>query len=663
MVLERPSFKGTAFSNREISALEIPQPINPVDFVEKIRLPLQSGDIQQTIDLTLTPYLVKPVETLADYTVKMIFIVACTQSGKTVVAQIDFAYSIDQDPGPMLVIMPDENSVKNVFRVKYRALLNSTPCLRMQKTGNKKDVSDKGIRLKRMTVDIAWSNSPSKMNSLPKKRVIWDEARLMGLTTRGGSESNAIKLGEDRMTIFRDAGVAQGLVVSSPSVKGDLLHQQLDVPDTLVLFWHVPCPVCGRYQLLDFFKNIHRVDGDNQNIKCICAFEDCDGEFTDSDRKREWNNKGVYAPEGADIENSGMVVSDVPKYDRIVFWWSSLESPFRSWQAIWDEFKRTKDKPHDYKNFWQCWLARFWEEARTRNSVETLEERKGEYLQYEVPENTKVLLGGLDTQDGAIYFVVYAFTYHPIKKEVHIYLIDEDEVMCDIAITDEEDLILLAREHLHDKIYVHRDGTEWKVMLAGWDSGGHRTKEIYAACSKLPRIVAVKGRNRLNRRIQYSTKDTHYNVKTIEYLEETDEIAAGNRFHLPKNVSQQFVKQFCSVGKVEKQNRKTGAIEIEWRVKGANHLRDATCYCFACLDIPIGRIGKGFSTIRDKLKVEGFKLNPVEIERRRKLPVGKNKPGNEVIQDDKAKAQAARRIEQNRERNSWMGNRGGGRWI
>ena len=57
-------------------------------------------------------------------------------------------------------------------------MIYSTPELK-KRIRRVKDVSKEGVNLDNMTIYPAWSNSPGTMSSLPMKRVVWDEVRLM----------------------------------------------------------------------------------------------------------------------------------------------------------------------------------------------------------------------------------------------------------------------------------------------------------------------------------------------------------------------------------------------------------------------------------------------------------------------------------------------------
>ena len=599
------TLKNVRISKKEKEILRPRQPVSPVDFVKCLRLP-QKGNILPEIDLTLTPYIVDPIRNIADYSVETIIIIAPTQSGKTVVLQTAVGWSIDQDPGPLMYIYPTELTAKKAMNEKLIEMIKHTPCL--QKRIKKiREVSKSGINLDSMTIYPAWSNSPGSINILPMKRVIWDETRLMTLTI--GRESNAIKLGEDRMTSYRDLGIAQGIMVSSPSVEGDILFQQLSVPGTLELWWHVPCPNCGEYQLLDFFANVKKPENEQAEAICCCKF--CNAIFPDTNYKRDWNDKGIYAPREFVIDKDGNVKGGIPKSKRIVYRWDSLVSPFRSFTQIWNEFVNTKDKLHDYKNFIQCWLARFWKDKESKANSEILIRRKGDYVVGQINDKIKVLLGGIDTQDTCLYYVVHGFGVSESKK-MESWLVDEGRIDCDINITDAEDLKILVQSHIAGKDYIADNGEHWKTAMIAWDSGGHRTAEVYAASRKIANVVAIKGKNNQSRSIIYSKIEKLFTIRSIEYMDECDELSQTELYHLPKNVSQEFLNHWISKIKVRRPNKKTGEDKPEWITLGAEHLKDASAYSFSCLDIPI----RGIGLIRARLRDVSFKYNPAAYVRK-----------------------------------------------
>jgi phage terminase large subunit GpA-like protein len=334
------------------------------------------------------------------------------------------------------------------------------------------------------------------------------------------------------------------------------------------------------------------------------------------DSKRPWNMRGKYAPKDAKISKSGKV--EYEKGRRMVFWWDSLVSPFRKFQRIWDEYKDTKDRPEDYKNFIQCWLAQFWKEGKSKATIDELKLHQRDYYTVgEIPKGVQFLIGGIDTQDDALYIAIFG-----MGLGMKTWLIDEDRIPCDITTTNEEDLYSIIKSNVIDRKYHDADSNAWQVGLVAWDSGGHRTKEIYSVVKKFPQVIAIKGRNVQMRSISYSKKETHYNIRTIEYLEETEDRAAKDNFNLPENVSLEFMVQFAAKKKLITPNKRTGQPKVEWINRGADHFRMASCYAFSCLDIQIKNIG----TLRSRLKDPNFIYNPLKAEPRQKGQARSGRP-------------------------------------
>lgn len=548
--------------------------------------------------MELTPYLYEPLSYVGDGDVQWIIIIAPTQSGKTVFLQAVVADAIDQDPGPLLYLLPDRFSAEKMIKEKIIDVIESTPCLSYHKTDKVKDVSKKSIQLDNMSIYPAWSGSLATMSSLPMKKVVLDEVRLMKLTI--GSESNAIKLASDRLTTYWQHGVGQGYMVSSASVENDLLHNQLSVHGTLVLHFHSKCPVCGEYQKLSARKNLY-FNKDKGKVECRCIH--CRGLFPDNDKKKSWNKYGVYAPLDAKIYKDGSLEKPLKKHPRMCFRYGSMVSPFRSWEIIYNEWQQTKGKIHDYKNFIQCWEADFWVDDISSTDSLKLKEHIKNYLRRDVPSGVKVITCGVDTQDTGFYCTVRG---HGINKNT--WLIDHFFIPCHIdnATKKEVEEMFLG---ILDRVYRDKNDNPWKIALLALDTGGHRTKEIYAATKNIKKIAWIKGKNNQATTIQYSRDLTLYTVRTCEYLEETELRCAENSWHLPKDVTEDYLDQFCCSRKCKQKDPKTGEEKIIWKKTGQNDYRVADCHTFICLDIPTD-----VGMFRNLIDQDDWSYNPAKKE-------------------------------------------------
>jgi phage terminase large subunit GpA-like protein len=581
------NIKNTILSPDELTTVKLPIKQTALDIVKKIRLPLDKN-ILGKIDIDLTPYLILPISLIGKNQFEWVIVLGPTQSGKTVFTQVAIADSIDQSPGTMFYVFPDEKSGKRAVEEKIIGMIRSTPEFYAHVVSDR-DLNSTSVTMDHMTIYPAWSNSPASMNSIPAQRAVLDEVRLMKLTV--GDESNAIKLTTDRLTTYLDAGQGQGYMASSPSIEGDLLHQQLSIPGTLVLYWHVLCTHCNKYNRLDFFKDFRK-----ETMTCHCRH--CGKEFSDKNKKKDLNKNGKYLPlDGGDY--------DLSEYTRIVCWYDSMVSPFRSFKKIWNEYIQTKDKMHDYRNFIQCWLARFWIDDISKTQQSTLTDKMDETL-YKgiVPVGVKCLTAGFDTQGDGFYVVIRGWVTFR-----HSYLIDQFFIPSKKTTTITKDSVNMFKAKIEDRIFPGQDGRKWKVAFYAGDSGGNRTKEVYAIARELGRIHLAKGRNTQNKTLIYSNEAHIWLVRTDEYLEETEDAACLDTFILPKNTEMDYVNQFLNIRKTPKLNRLTGETKIVWRKIGQNDYRMAEVHAYMCLDLP-----HADGTLRSMLEDPEFMLDMHTLE-------------------------------------------------
>lgn len=584
------TYEGAKFSREELDILYLPKKLSALEVVAKLRVP-SKANIYDRIMIELTPYLKFPISLKGSSEVQYVFLIGPTQSGKTVFLQVIVADAVDQDPGTLTYINPDEKLSKKNMTEKIISMLKLTPDLAKHILHERKMTKDY-IELDNMTIFPAWAGSNASISSTPAKTVVWDELRLMKLVM--GDESNAIKLGQDRLTTYLSMGLGQGFGASTPSVEGDLLHQQLTVDDTIVVYWTTKCSKCGHSQVLDFFKNkkIITVDG-AETYKCACV--ECGEFFDDSDRKQKINAASFYAPLGS-LE----LPKKLPK--RVVCWFTSMNSPFRSFQAIWEEFKATKDKINNYKNFWQCWLAKFWIDDISKTSVERLEECKVRDECGVVPEWTKVITVGIDSQKSGFYVVVRCWGANRITRVIDAYHVD-----CLLPVSDAKDVEDALRRDVIDQIYSQKDGTHWKAGLIAIDTGGNRTKQIYEGTSSFERFIWVKGaKPTQNITINFNKKLNLYLVRTVEYLEETEEKSDSDTFELASNISTDFISQWVNIRKSRINNKRTGITKIDWKHVGKFDYRMADIHSFICIDIPTS-----MGTFRRQLNIDDFSFNPI----------------------------------------------------
>ncbi len=586
--------KKRRYSVSEIDCFKIKESISPIEIASKMVLDFKFNALDK-IDLNLTPYLKLPVSLIGKSGVNWVYLIAPTQSGKTVFLQICVAYTVDQNPGVLLYVLPDKVSGQKALEQKVISLILKTPFLRKH-IKSEVLINKSSINLDTSVIYPAWSGSKASTSSTTAKVVIVDEIRLMSMTQ--GEESNVIKFANDRLTIAFAQGIGQGFGVSTPSVEGDLLHQQTTIKGVTELFYAVKCKSCGRYEVLDFFKSL-KYDRESGSVTVVCKY--CNEAYDESNMKREMLKDARYVK----IDRATKQIVHVDKDDlsgTVICRYDSLTSPFRSFKLIWDEYIKTRDNLNDYRNFIQAWLAQFWVNDVSKINSEILEEKIIQEERGVVPEWTKVITAGIDSQGSGFFVCIRAW-----GSERKTRLLDAFFIECHVHVSDAEQVEALFRKELEERILSDEKGNKWQIGLWAIDTGGNRTKEVYEACSELTHSILVKGKDNQASTISYNKNLNLYLVRTSEYLEETEAKSFKGFFEIPYNIDVDYFKQFLNVRKVRVTNKVTGEDKIIWKKMGQNDYRMADVHTFICLDIQT-EIG----AFRRNLEDENFYYNPLQ---------------------------------------------------
>lgn len=169
------------------------------------------------------------------------------QMAKTEIGLNWIGYTMDFAPGPMLVVVPTLEVRKRWVRQRLDPMLAETPILRTlfdarrrRDSGNAEDMKDfpGGMLV------IGGANSPASLASMPMERVLCDE--LDRFPWEVGKEGDPLGLVEERTKTFPRRKI---LLVSTPTVAGESrIDDEYQASDQRE--YHVPCPHCGRYQIL-----------------------------------------------------------------------------------------------------------------------------------------------------------------------------------------------------------------------------------------------------------------------------------------------------------------------------------------------------------------------------------------------------------------------------
>lgn len=429
------------------------------------------------------PYLAGVMDAINYPSVKEAVLVFPPQFGKTEGVYNYIGYTADRRPGDWLIIFPGEKEVKENAAKRLQPMFLDSPRLRTYLTGKADDMAATAITLKHMTLYMAWP-TPSRLASKPLPYVYGDEVdKYVELASK--KETSPLNLARMRTRTYRH--MRKVIISSTPTVPGGPIWVAWEEECHLRFVYLVRCPVCGLYQLMVFDREHYRWDEDVHTAKELgirqkawyvcdgCAMEWMDAERDEAVRLGEWREK-----------DSGMALEralEVHKPHTIGFNAPSWISPFVSlWEPAVD-FLKGQASLTDLKHFKNAHETVPWVVKKQVRKVDRILKLKDERPRGCVPGGGVVaaLTGYADTQDDGFWFQVMAWGYGDSGPG---WVVRQGFVL---------DLEALVRVFWGDE-YKDTAGNVYPIQLAGIDSGGHRTAEVYDFCrTKRGLIYPTKG--------------------------------------------------------------------------------------------------------------------------------------------------------------------------
>ena len=303
--------------------------------------------------------------------VEKITVMAGTQLGKTEIELNCIGCAIDYDPAPVMCMYPTDGATEK-FSKRFDDMVANCEAIR-EKVSVAKSRDSANTKTNKDflggSITFIGAQSPTDLASLPIRYLIEDEIDKYPMSA--GREGSPEKLAERRTSNFPNRKIIK---VSSPSIMGaSQIHKSYLDGDQRRFY--VPCPKCGRLQLLQW-ENVRWVQDERGNhipesAYIQCENEECEHHWTESERKIAVS-KGVWR-------------ATAPFSGHASFWINSLYSTFvslsshvREFLAANEEFKATGNI-NDLIVFTNTILAEPWEEKGERADDIDLMARRENY--------------------------------------------------------------------------------------------------------------------------------------------------------------------------------------------------------------------------------------------------------------------------------------------
>ena len=347
------------------------------------------------------------MDTISDPAVESVVVMSGSQIGKTEIVNNIVGFHIDQDPAPILVVMPTLEMGEAWSKDRLAPMLRDTPAL----AGRVKDprARDSGNTLLHKVfpgghLTICGANSPSSLASRPIRVVLCDEVDRYPASA--GTEGDPVTLARKRAATFWNRKL---ILTSTPTVKGrSRIETAWEGSDQRR--FHVACPHCRAEQILSWL-GVKWPDKAPERAAFHC--DKCGAAWTDAQR---WAAIG-----------KGRWIAGEPFAGVAGFHLNELYSPWAKVADIARSFVEAERSPETLKAWVNTSLGEtFSPEADSEYKIEAreLQEAAKDIPLGVIPDGGEVLVASIDNQNNRFEI---AWTAH--GRDGEAWLVDYQKIV------------------------------------------------------------------------------------------------------------------------------------------------------------------------------------------------------------------------------------------
>ena len=530
------------------------------------------------------------MDAISDPQVENIIVMSSAQVGKTEMLLNTVGFHVEQDPAPIMVVMPTERDAETWSKDRFSPMARDTPCLRGRISNPRSRDGNNKILHKKFAgghLTIVGANAPSGLASRPIRILLCDEVDRYPFSA--GAEGDPVNLAKKRTVTFWNRKI---VLVSTPTIRGASRIETAYEESDKRRFW-VPCPACGESQTL-IWPQV-RWDRDptgkhcpeTARYQCIgCTAPWSDAVRWSAIRTGEWR---------AEVPFGGIAGFHL---NEIYSSWVPLEAMVRA-------FLSAKDHGDEaMKTFVNTSLGETWMETGEAPDWQRLYERREEWQLGTVPGGGLFLTAGADVQKDRIEVSVWAWGRGLTSWFVDHLIIEGGPEQAG-AWTELTALL--------DRTWPHAHGARLGLAKLSIDTG-YEAPCVYAWARQVGQgqvapIKGVEGFNRAapvmgpsyvdvtenGRKLRrgarlWTVAVSTFKSETYRYLRlnrPTDEDLAGGAqypagfVHLPRGLEAEWIKQLVAEQLVTVKTKR-GFQRLEWqKVRERNEVLDCRVYARA----------------------------------------------------------------------------------
>lgn len=527
---------------------------------------------------------------ISDASVETVVVKTSAQVGKTECILNTVGYHVDQDPSPIMVVMPTERDAETWSKDRFAPMARDTPRLHGKLSDPKsRDGSNKILHKKFVGghLTIVGANAPSGLAMRPIRILLCDEVDRY--PPSAGAEGDPVNLARKRTVTFWNRKI---VLVSTPTIKGvsriDAAWEESDKR----WFW-VPCPDCGTHQVLRWEQVHWEKDAAGAHLPetahYVCV--ECGSVWSDAQR---WSviRHGEWRAENPFAGIAGFHLNEI--YSP----WVRLENMVRAFLSA------KAQGAEGMKTFVNTSLGETWVETGEAPDWERLYDQRQQWSPGTVPEGGLFLTAGADIQKGRIEVDVWAW-----GRGLESWLVDH--IVIDGGPHDPDPWLKL--EALLDQTWPHVSGAHLRIAKLAVDTG-YEASAVYAWARRVGfgQVAPIKGVEGFNRSSPVSgptfvdatdggkklkrgarlwtVSVSTFKSETYRFLRASrptdEERAEGAEYlpgtvHLPTWVETEWLKQLVAEQLVTVKNKR-GFTRLEWqKLRERNEALDCRVYARA----------------------------------------------------------------------------------
>lgn len=584
------------FTEGERRVFRKPENISTAEWAQQHRIVVDGGRKSPWRN-ELSPCAYGIMDVLDKPFIREVYVQAPPQTVKTQAILNYLMRRIDQGPTSVMLVMPDENLTRRIFKRRLLPSIEATPRTKAMLSPRAEDTTRHNILfINGMDITGAWAGSAAAMASDAMEVVILDEMNKYPLPQN--NEPNAFDAAKARTNSFPFTYKIYG--GSTPTDEEGLITQVIRKRADEVRYYYVKCPICGEEQRMTWDRISWGNTRDPREVmrKKLAYYNCCACGMAWDDALRD------HAV--ADTMKNGWRAEEPVDRPRVVAF--KLQSWYvQSMSESVAAFLEGQDDPEKLKTWVTQHCAEEWKENAVKKTDNAVLERKSNYPALIVPPDVVGLTCGIDTQKNGFWFVVRGW-----EEDLTSHLIQYGYLT---TWADVEALIYKTEYKIHGS-----DNT-MGIWRAGIDVGGgessssdwSRTEEVYQWIRQQPsgaaqRIYGIKGASHVHslaaKRIKVTKIDTLPTTQklipgglelrlldTSQYKglihfrlgrkdASGEEPAQSQRFYVHADIGMDYVKQLLS-----EEWRRGKTKRYEWKqVYYQNHLLDCEVIAAACAD-------------------------------------------------------------------------------